>query len=89
VLITGGEQPIMIDETNFEFLQEALNDICCLKTGPMDQQAFNPADAKAREIAEKLMRGRQRVAAQKGQTNISIFSQYLSTITVGLGSMSL
>jgi hypothetical protein len=55
----------------------------------MDQQAFNPADAKAREIAEKLMRGRQRVAAQKGQTNISIFSQYLSTITVGLGSMSL
>ena len=89
VLITGGEQPIMIDENNFEFLQEALNEICCLKTGPMDQQAFNPADAKAREIAEKLMRGRQRVAAQKGQTNTSIFSQYLSTITVGLGSMSL
>ena len=55
----------------------------------MDQQAFNPADAKAREIAEKLMRGRQRVAAQKGQSNVSIFSQYLSTITVGLGSMSL
>lgn len=89
VLITGGEAPIMIDETNFEFLQEALTDICCLKTGPMDQQAFNPADAKAREIAEKLMRGRQRVAAQKGQSNVSIFSQYLSTITVGLGSMSL
>ena len=89
VLITGGETPIMIDENNFEFLQEALTDICCLKTGPMDQQAFNPADAKAREIAEKLMRGRQRVAAQKGQTNISIFSQYLSILTVGLGSMSM
>lgn len=89
VLITGGEAPIMIDENNFEFLQEALTDICCLKTGPMDQQAFNPADAKAREIAEKLMRGRQRVAAQKGQTNISIFSQYLSILTVGLGSMSM
>ena len=89
VLITGGEAPIMIDENNFEFLQAALTDICCLKTGPMDQQAFNPADAKAREIAEKLMRGRQRVAEQKGQTNISIFSQYLSTLTVGLNSMSL
>jgi hypothetical protein len=48
----------MIDETNFEFLQAALSEICCLKTGPMDQQAFNPVDAKAREIAEKLMRGR-------------------------------
>ena len=89
IMIMGGGQPIMIDENNFEFLQAAITDICCLKTGPMDQQAFNPADAKAREIAEKLMRGRSRVAAQKGETNISIFSQYLSIITVGLNSMSL
>jgi hypothetical protein len=64
----------MIDGNNFEYLQAAISDICCLKTGPMDQQAFNPADKKAREIAEKLMRGRQRVAAQKGETNVSIFS---------------
>ena len=89
IMIIGGETPIMIDENNFEFLQAAITDICCLKTGPMDQQAFNPADAKAREIAEKLMRGRSREAAQKGETNISIFSQYLSIITVGLNSMSL
>lgn len=89
MLLTGGPQQIMIDETNFEFLQQAINDICCLKTGPMDQQAFNPANAQAREIAEKLMRGRQRVAAQKGSSNTSIFTQYLSILTVGLGSMSL
>ena len=89
IMIMGGEQLIMIDENNFEFLQAAITDICCLKTGPMDQQAFNPSDAKAREIAEKLMRGRSRVAAQKGETNVSIFSQYLSIITVGLNSMSL
>ena len=78
-----------VDESNFEYLQAAISDICCLKTGPMDQQSFNPVNNKAREIAEKLMRGRQRVAAQKGETNISIFSQYLSILTVGLHSMSL
>jgi hypothetical protein len=89
VLFSGDGNTFVIDETNFEFLQAALTNICCLKTGPMDQQSFNPGDAKAREIAEKLMRGRQRVAAQKGETNISIFSQYLSMLTVGLGSMSL
>ena len=89
VLLSGEDGSIMIDENNFEFLQKALTDICCLKTGPMDQQSFNPANAKAKEIAEKLMRGRQRVAAQKGENNISIFSQYLSILTVGLGSMSL
>ena len=89
VLLSGEGGQVMIDENNFEFLQAAITDICCLKTGPMDQQSFNPANSKAREIAEKLMRGRQRVAAQKGETNISIFSQYLSMLTIGTSSMSL
>ena len=84
VLLSGGGATIQIDENNFEYLQSALTNICCLKTGPMDQQSFNPANAKAREIAEKLMRGRARVAAEKGQSNTSIFSQYLSILTVGL-----
>lgn len=85
MILNGDNDSIIIDETNFEFLQQALTNICCLKTGPMDQQSFNPANTKAREIAEKLMRGRQRVAAQKGESNISIFSQYLSILTIGLG----
>ena len=90
MMIMGGEEGnIQIDENNFEYLQTAISNICCMKTGPMDQQSFNPANAKAREIAEKLMRGRQRVAAQKGENNTSIFSQYLSILTIGVGSMSL
>lgn len=88
-ILMQGEQTFVIDENNFEDLQDTISDICCLKTGPMDQTTFNPADKKAQEIAEKLMRGRQRVAAQKGQSNVSIFTQYLSILTVGLNSMSL
>ena len=88
ILMSESEQ-FIIDENNFEYLQETISDICCLKTGPMDQTAFNPANKKAKEIAEKLMRGRQRVAAQKGQSNVSIFTQYLSILTIGLNSMSL
>lgn len=84
LLLSGQGNTVQIDEKNFEYLQEAISAICCLKTGPMDQHSFNPANAKAREIAEKLMRGRQRVAAEKGQNNISVFSQYLSILTVGL-----
>ena len=89
MIFSGGGNTITIDESNFEPLQAAISSICCLKTGPMDQQTFNPVDEKARIIAEKLMRGRQRVAAQKGEANTSILSQYLSTITVGIHSMSL
>ena len=73
-----------IDANNFEFLQETLRLIFCSKTGPMDQQAFNPADDKSREIAQKLMRGRQRVAAQKGESNSCVFTQYISILTVAL-----
>lgn len=89
IIFLGGEQPITIDENNFDFLQEAISSICCLKSGPQDQQTFNPADKRAAEIAQKLMRGRQRVAEQKGENNASIFSQYVSTLTIGLSSMSL
>ena len=89
IILSGGGQTILIDENNFEQLQSVISSICCLKTGPMDQQTFNPANQKAKEIADKLMRGRQRVAAQKGGESASLLSQYISTLTVGLSSMSL
>lgn len=89
LILQKDEQTITIDANNFEVFQEALRNIFCAKNGPMDQQAFNPANAKAKEIADKLMRGRQRVAAQNGGENSSIFSRYLSLLTIGLGSMSL
>lgn len=80
---------LTIDESNFDFLQNAMRLIFCAKDGPMDQQAFNPANSKAKEIADKLMRGRQRVAEQNGAANLSVFSQYLSILTIGLSSMGL
>lgn len=82
-------ESILIDEKNFDIFQEYLRLIFCMKDGPMDQQAFNPVNDKAREIAQKLMRGRERVAAQKGTANVSVFSQYISILTVGLQSMTM
>lgn len=84
-----GQPQIMIDEKNFDSLQSILRKIFCMKDGPMDQQAFNPGNAKAQEIAKKLMRGRDRIAAEKGGSNSSVFSQYISILTVGLSSMSM
>lgn len=89
MILMGDGRTVTLDENNFEHLQAAISSICCLKTGPMDQQSFNPANEQAKKIADKLMRGRQRVAAQKGEAQASLFSQYLSTITVGIHSMSL
>lgn len=89
-IIIGKEgNNLMIDNDNFEVLQSYCRDIFCVNSGPMDQATFNPADEKARQIAEKLMRGRQRVAEQKGETNSSAFGRYLSILTIGLNAMPL
>ena len=80
---------ISIDENNFNIMQNILKEVFCLSNQKNQQAGFNPANAKAKEIAEKLMRGRQRVAELNGSANASIFSQYLSILTIGLSSMSL
>lgn len=84
LVLASKDGNITIDENNFDYLQDMLRLIFCTKNGPMDSQSFNPADDKAKEIAEKLMRGRARIAAERGESNSSIFSQYLSILTVGL-----
>ena len=88
ILSSEGETAI-VDENNFEAFQEVIKAVFCLNNSLAGQQTFNPANEQARQIAEKLMRGRARVAAQNGQKQSSIFGQYLSVLTVGINSMSL
>lgn len=80
---------VVIDENNFEVIQQVIGQVFCLSK--TDQSTFNPANKQAKAIADKLMKARQRVAAQKasGHGEGSAFAQYISTLTVGLGSMSL
>ena len=87
LILQGSTENLTIDEQNFTFLQEISKQIFCFKQTSKD--SFNPANEKARQIAEKLMRGRKRVAEINGSANASIFSQYLSILTIGLNSMSL
>lgn len=88
IVLNQKDANVTIDEGNFEILQELLREQFCLKGSGQEQ--FNPQSKKAREIAQKLMKARQRVAQAKAQENSgSMFSQYLSVLTVGLGSMTL
>ena len=88
IVLNQKEANVTIDEGNFEILQELLREQFCLKGSGQEQ--FNPQSKKAKEIAQKLMKARQRVAQAKAQENSgSMFSQYLSVLTVGLGSMTL
>ncbi len=82
ILLSESNGSHIVDENNFEVLQNYVKEIFCVNSGRMDQQTFNPADAKAKEIAEKLMRARQRVASQKGDTEGSPFGRYVSILAV-------
>ena len=55
VLLSGESGSIMIDENNFEAIQQVLKNIFCLSNSNNQQAGFNPANEKAREIAEKLI----------------------------------
>ena len=83
MIISGGNGVKTIDENNFPFLQEVIKVIFCL-SGEMNKDSYNPADEAAKKIADKIMKGRQRVAAEKGENNSSLFTQYLSILSVGL-----
>ena len=85
LVLMSPDHSITIDENNFDYFQDVLRLIFCSKNGPMDQQSFNPQGGKAQEIAQKLMRGRDRIAKEKGGSNASVLSQYVSILSVGLG----
>lgn len=84
LLLQKDSETVMIDANNFELLQEVLRQVFCMKNAPMDQTAFNPQGEKAREIAQKLQRGRDRIAVERNNQNSSVFTQYISTLSVGL-----
>lgn len=61
---------------------------CSYKFSNHKENEFNPQGELARQIAEKLKRGRQRVAAAKtsknsGDNKVAILSRYVSILTVG------
>lgn len=84
ILLMNKESSGTIDENTFDSFQELVKEICCLKSDIADQKILNPADERARQIAEKIMKGRQRLAEQRNKDGQSIFTQYLSTLSVGL-----
>jgi len=71
----------IIDEGNFEYFQDVLRQVFCLKKKEDD---FNPVNRKAEQIAEKIRKGRAKVAHLKGEDLGSIYARYISSLAIGL-----
>lgn len=72
-----------INNQNFEDFKRIIVAMFCLKERSADQE-YNPAGKKARELAEKMKKGRQKAAAAKGEAQkVSLLSRYISILSVG------
>ena len=79
-----------LDEDNFDALQRVLSDMGGMNNTTGGQNAnFNPANDRAAQIAAKLMKGRQKAAQSRGDSQGGVLARYVSILTIGLNSMSL
>lgn len=90
-LTAKGLTPIVIDDNNFEIVQDYIKTILCVDSIFQGENiVYNPVNEAAKKIADKIMAGRRKVALSKNNGNSeSILTRYISILTVGLGSMSL
>lgn len=82
---------VFLNEENFQEFQDVISTILCLNSGK-NKDDFNPVGDKAREIAEKLRKGRERVAKLKGdagEQTSDFLSKYISGLGIGTNSLNI
>ena len=86
IILTKDEQTVMVDENNFDLFQGVIKEVLCVSSVFQGKNiVYNPAGKKAKAIADKLQRSRQKIAAQKAvqEGDSSILTRYLSILRIG------
>lgn len=74
-----------ITKLNFDIFKDILSNMFCLKKRDQDSLSggYNPADDRAKKIAEKFKKARQKKNGSS-EEKIAIFNRYVSILAVGL-----
>lgn len=80
----GDEQTVLVDDNNFASFQAVLKEILCVNSIFQGENIiYNPINQKAKEIADKLMKGRMKAAELKNKgANESVLTRYISVLAV-------
>lgn len=77
-----------INKDNYPIFRDIITDIFCLKKVLSTESVYDPADARARKIAEKFKKRHEKLNQMKNQGSdeqkVSIFVRYVSILAVGL-----
>ena len=83
ISLIKGDDIHSINNQNFENFKEIVVAMFCLKSRSSEPD-YNPAGKKAKELAEKMKKGRQKAAAAKGEAQqINLLSRSISILSVG------
>ena len=73
-----------INEQNYSDFKDIIIQLFCLKGGD-ESSTYNPADALAARIAEKLKKRKEKLLKNKGEDKeITVYSNYISILSIGL-----
>lgn len=85
--IIVGETASSINAKNFDIFQDIIGQMFCLINEEEVEKQYNPADALAAAIANKLKKAKEKVRSTKEQIdleNTSIYGRFVSILAVGL-----
>lgn len=88
IILIGDNETVMIDTDNFSIIQQLIRDMFNTDSlfGNQNKKQYNPADAKAEEIAKKIYESRKKIANQKSlKKGGSIFGRYISILSIATG----
>lgn len=87
ILLASPRTSTRITAENFDAFQDILKSMFDLGDFDMSLGNYDPYDERARKIAEKLNKGKEKIAKSRGtdeEKDIAIFSRYISILSVGL-----
>ena len=86
ILLANKDNSTRINKENFDIFKDILNSMFLLNDEEMSGSKYNPADARAQKIADKLKKSKEKIAQSKGEqeSKVAIFSRYISILSVGL-----
>ena len=87
ILLAGEQNITRINNENFNIFKNIVDSIFSLHELELANGDFNPASERASRIAEKIKKGREKVAQLKGKNpekKVAVFSRYISILSVGL-----
>ena len=87
-MFTKSDTIFVLNDRNFKQFKHVVSNMFGTEdflSGKNNEDGFNPIDERAQAIADKILKGRQKVAEEKGQNHTKgIIENYISILSIGL-----